>query len=240
MNDKINDAAKAITKTMATGLITLNTLFTSAMKQIAEGIPIKNIIASEAIPGISFIAGGIYNYKSIRAQRNISKFKEELSKMEDMEIKNEREIEYIKNMLIPIVLDNVENETQTEKIKLIVNGVESTVADKNLMFEDITFIYYDILKELRILDIKLLLKIYKNGNGNKISKDGKFIETDEEAFDKYIVNKLKDKTLITVPTLVGELAGEGLSAININDIKITKLGINLIKFFRVNNEETME
>lgn len=241
MNNKLKDIGKTVVETGLTNIATLNTMFFTAMEQINSGIPIKNVIGTEAIQGVGLLTSGIYNYQAIRAQRNIDSFREELSKLKDNIIDNQKTINYIKNTLVPITLDGVVNESQSEKIKYIVNGIKTTVNDDSLQFDDITVIYYDILNELRVADIKMLFRIYnKKCKADSAEINGEFVTTDEDAFDRYILNKLKDKSLITMPVLNGELVGKGLGIVGIDSLNITKLGSNFIQFFKVNYEESME
>lgn len=112
------------------------------------------------IPGIY---GAISGYKRARFERNIQKFVNELySKIEEIRVNLESKTKEQKDkidQLFGYVMDYVIDEQQEEKIKFMVNGFVN-ITEHDQITEDFVLIYYDILKELRIVDISVLRLMY--------------------------------------------------------------------------------
>lgn len=78
---------------------------------------------------------------------------------------DEKRFTEIKEKYFGLTLDYVMETKQEEKIKYIVNGFINLTTMENLQ-EDVILIYYDILDELNIIDIRVL-KIYDYFNKNE-------------------------------------------------------------------------
>ena len=112
--------------------------------------------ASSLIPGIS---GAVQSYKRVRFEKNIKTFTEELhSKIEEvrlnLESKTFEQKEQI-DQLFQYVLDYVIDEQQEEKIQYMVNGFVN-ITEHDHVSNDFILTYYDVLKELRMVDISVL------------------------------------------------------------------------------------
>lgn len=117
---------------------------------------------SSIIPGLS---GAVQNFKRIRFERNMKKVTEELhSKLNEvhlnLESKTLEQREQI-DELFQYVLDAAMDEQQEEKIKYMVNGFVN-ITEHDSISEDFVLTYYDVLKELRIIDISVLRLIYSS------------------------------------------------------------------------------
>lgn len=118
--------------------------------------------SSSLIPGIS---GAVQGYKRARFERNITAFASELySEIENLrknlETKNEEQKEKIDRMF-SFIMDYVIDEQQEEKIQYMVHGFLSITNHENIT-EDIILTYYDVLKELRMIDISVLRLMYNS------------------------------------------------------------------------------
>ncbi|WP_411842450.1 hypothetical protein [Salinicoccus sp. HZC-1] len=149
----------------ATSELTLNTALevsaeysTQVIKESIEGslADIAVDMGTSLVPGL---AGAAQNYKRRRFENNIKKFVEELSgRVEiinaNLEKKNEEQKEKLE-MLFQYVFDFVIDEKQEEKIELMVNGFVKVTEVENPS-EDFVLTYYDVLQELRLVDIAAL------------------------------------------------------------------------------------
>lgn len=104
--------------------------------------------------------------------------------------------------IFPIVIERLYEENEEDKVKLIINGFEHIV-DNSLNDEHLILTYYDILKELRLAEIKRLMEhtiefdkwsqpAYK-GPVSLVFSDQTL---DEMALRQYIDNKLEKNGLI--------------------------------------------
>lgn len=138
-----------------------------------------------------------------------------------------------------IVFDNINNEQQKEKIEYLINGMR-TIIDQKITEEDIILTYYDILKELRLVDIKILVQLYEKKFDKGWRDDEQLNEPNEinkyELIEKYIVKKLESLNLVIISKTWDDLEGED-NKVNPKLINISLLGVNLVDFFRISNNE---
>lgn len=118
--------------------------------------------ASSFIPGIS---GAVSGYKRARFERNIKTFTDELALRIDemrtnLESKTNEQKQKI-DLLFNYVVDYVIDEPQQEKINLMVNGFVN-ITEHEEITEDFVLTYYDVLKELRMVDISVLRLMYSS------------------------------------------------------------------------------
>lgn len=197
---------------------------------------IANALVGQVIPGAAtFVLG----WKQKRTERMMSQAIDEL-KNQIMEINNslkemkESQIFFVSEKLFPIVLDNIENESEEDKIKYIINGFISSI-NNDITELDLILSYYDIINELRMIDIRILIDLYEE---NKKTVRGymeemdRTIKTEYEAVEAYIVKKLESLGLISVRKTVSDLGGvvekPRKSALN-----ISKLGIYFVEYFKM-------
>lgn len=200
---------------------------------------IINSLAGQIIPGAAtFVLG----WKQKKTERMLLKAIDELQQQIQTinnSLKNleSHQINFIQEIIFPIALNCVENESQEEKIKYIVNGVLTSI-ENNIKDEDLILSYYDILSKLRIIDIKILMKAYKNYKEDIKYVDKKsdiIINNEYEAIETYTIRKIESLGLISRPKTFAEMDGEFVK-ISIHEISISKLGIYLVEFFRIFKE----
>ncbi|WP_440897437.1 hypothetical protein ACS127_05550 [Amphibacillus sp. Q70] len=118
--------------------------------------------ASSLVPGVS---GAVQGYKRRRFERNIIQFTKELNSRVDevrmnLEEKSNEQKEQI-DQLFQYVIDYVVDEKQQEKIAYMVNGFVK-ISEHDHITEDFVLNYYDVLRELRMVDISVLRLMYFN------------------------------------------------------------------------------
>lgn len=159
----------------------------------------------------------VYNaFKLRRFDKRIKENEEQIVRIKQkMNTLDEPLKEMIQNTIFPYILDDLIEEHQDRKIEFILYGSEYIVYEE-VEDQDYIISYYDVLRDLRIEDIKRLLE-YKLENKiilesrkrksrdylNRIDNDtyrevkeemDKFFE--EEAYRKHIDYKLESKGLI--------------------------------------------
>ncbi|WOV86959.1 hypothetical protein QWT69_13935 [Sporosarcina oncorhynchi] len=117
---------------------------------------------SSLIPGV---AGAVHGYKRVRFERNITAFTEQVFSNIDvilvnLESKTREQKEQI-DQLFNIVLDYVIDEQQEDKIQYMVNGFLN-LTDHEQVSDDFVLTYYDVLKELRMVDISVLSLMFNS------------------------------------------------------------------------------
>lgn len=118
--------------------------------------------ASSLLPGIS---GAVQGYKRVRFERNITAFTDQLYSNIDtirvnLETKTNEQKEKI-DQLFNIVLDYVIDEQQEDKIQYMVNGFLN-LTNHEKVSDDFVLTYYDVLRELRMVDISVLRVMYSS------------------------------------------------------------------------------
>lgn len=138
------------------------------------GISILGEIATDTVTSLIPGVGGAYaSYKQARLQKNVDAFAVELaSKMERLselfhQKSTEQQIEL--DRLYELVLDYVIDEPQVEKMDYLVNGFLN-IAEHEVIKEDFVLVYYDTLKDLRLIDLTVL-KLYGRHIMNNIETD---------------------------------------------------------------------
>jgi hypothetical protein len=118
--------------------------------------------ASSLVPGVS---GAIQGYKRARFESNITTFTDELhTRLEGIRVNLEEKTDQQKEQidrLFHYVMDYVIDEQQEEKIHYMVNGFV-TITEHEHISDDFVLTYYDVLKELRIVDISVLRLMYSS------------------------------------------------------------------------------
>lgn len=108
---------------------------------------------SSLVPGLS---GAYAGYKRAIFERNISRLAEELKNQfsnlqHHLEAKDEEQKGKI-DELFSYIMDYVVDEKQEEKIKYMVNGFVNITMHETVT-DDFVLTYYDVLRELRMVDI---------------------------------------------------------------------------------------
>lgn len=118
--------------------------------------------ASSLVPGVS---GAVQGYKRARFESNITTFTDELhTRIEGIRVNLEEKTDQQKEQidrLFHYVMDYVIDEQQEDKIHYMVNGFV-TITEHEQISDDFVLTYYDVLKELRVVDISVLRLMYSS------------------------------------------------------------------------------
>ncbi|WP_145153080.1 hypothetical protein [Paenibacillus xylanexedens] len=214
----------------------------------ALGISIEGAV--DQIP----LVGKILNSLKIRAlQQKIKYLELRIQRLSDtlMERPDDFVGEFFKARAFPFMLDQLLEEQQEEKTDLIMNGIEY-IYEQRITEENKMLIHFDILKELRVTEIKHLLTYTSEGREaeRRKSKFEEVPESDLKYYD-YIENHLEKLGLIdngvrsssevqqdvfsalsnALPTK-GGMKGRGLR-ISAPQTIITPFGREFIQFFEL-------
>lgn len=150
-----------------------------------------------AVVAAFFAAQDTYKYN--RAAKNAERALERLhaKKASDEILLNDTNEEVAKEQLLPLFWDYVMEEQEVDKINLFVNGVVSSVRQEEINMEKI-FIYFDILKSLRMKEIHHFIDVFVNKNYKVVSDgwDVTYPEGFDIAYHRYALNKLERLGLI--------------------------------------------
>lgn len=125
---------------------------TSIVGGIVEGL------FGQFVPGLTTI---YFSLKQKRFEKNMKRFQEEV-KAREAEIKEKLEEKISKEefeKIVEIILDYVGIESQEDKIKFIVNGLVNLAGHEEAK-EDFVLLFYDTLRDMRLVDIAVLRFYY--------------------------------------------------------------------------------
>lgn len=152
-----------------------------------------------------------HQYQHRKIDRAFKEMGPKLAKIAS-KIENSEETELFKEEIFPVIVSKILNESQEEKIKIIIDGFEHLV-EKNITDLDTIFHYYDVLEELRLADIVFLIKNYKPIDHLKATLNIKLVDpyrlsqserrefqerrAERRDVERYLVNKLERLGLVT-------------------------------------------
>ncbi|UJW58752.1 hypothetical protein HXZ66_15655 [Bacillus sp. A116_S68] len=194
------------------GAIKLSEDYKSTLKEligIREGTDLELVFdtVSQATP---YIGRAITAIKIARLEKRLNEYAGRLSSIESLLVGTEEYYrQFIQEKLFPFVLEDLLEEAQEEKVDLLFNGVEYSIRNE-ITDEAKVISYYDVLRNLRIDEIKVLLKYtaafkkkeyeliekrkYRLGLSD-LSLDGKEFE-EKQGYQNYIENRLLQYGLI--------------------------------------------
>lgn len=197
----------------------------------------SNALVGQVAPGIATVYLG---YKQKRFERNINALGNELKvRIEKLESSvnnlSNKEVDFLEDHIIPIIIDNVQDEQQEEKIKFMINGLE-TIIEYRIFDEDLILTYFDILKSLRYKDLKVFISLYNYEKTSvstlsEVKKESLPVSNSEEALENHIIKKLKSYNLLTYQKLYGDFTTDEYK-IGADRIKIGMLGRNFVEFIK--------
>lgn len=169
MNDHITDIVSAVREEGVT------TALESESFQIIIAEAASQIIAGPAAPLVGSIIGAtapringvILTYKQNRFERNMIRLMKDLTaRVDNLESNyvslSEELQERYRGLYVEMLLDNVIDERQEEKIKWNVNGFVNLMTNESN--ENIMQIFFDTLAELTVLDIDTLNIYYSDSD----------------------------------------------------------------------------
>lgn len=232
---------------------------------IKEGSGIE--MAFDAIfDQIPLIGKILTTIKLRKLKRRMNEHSEKLTFLESKisTIEDNKFTDLIKNFLFPIILQELIEEDEDNKIAYFLNGFEQVI-DSKITDKSKILVYYDVLRELRFIDIEYLIKltwVYEHHLiNNSISNDNLVdLDATEERYGSklysyfksddfgninvFVESKLEKLGLIdlgksiTYEEIFERMAlQEKYSISNFNDgIKVTSFGHNFLDFYGLLNE----
>ncbi|SEL29705.1 hypothetical protein [Paenibacillus sp. OK003] len=157
--------------------------------------------------------------------------------------------QFFKERAFPFMLDQLLEEQQEEKTDLIMNGIEY-IYDQKITEENKVLIHFDILKQLRVTEIKHLMTYSSEGKqAARRASEYEEVPGSDVKYYEYIENHLEKLGLIdkgvrstsevqqsivsafsNVVSTKGGMKGRGLTLTN-TQIVLTPFGREFIKFF---------
>lgn len=212
-------------------------------------------VAGAIIPGVtSFITAS----RTRRIEKNMNIFMARLSnEIKENRISAEKmtdeKISKFRDDLSEVILDYISDERDEEKIEYVVQGFKKLINENNSI--DNTSLYFDVLKELRSIDILVLKKYdyfteeYFNQNFNdfleslhidydqfkfireKLLRNGLLISSTDEEYDKIVEFVLELSKSLKNPkkTLSNKVLSPKVK--KAERIKLSKFGRAFITFF---------
>lgn len=136
---------------------------------------------------------------------------------------------FIKESFLPVFLNAITDEQQEEKISLLVNGFQ-TVIEYQITDIDVIILYYDIMRELRILDLKTLMWFANKPGAEAYAETSISRDDVYQSSINHIAKKLEGLHLIWLQKLWGEIEGKEYT-VNRERGNLTVLGERFIDFF---------
>jgi hypothetical protein len=226
-------------------------------EKAVEPIEVIVDIGGQSIP---LISGAINWYKFKKINEELNKLSTRINAVTEKMNDSENEV-FIKQEIFPIILNNIINDEQNEKISVMLNGFEQII-DKNILDTDKIFHYYDVLKEMRVSEIVHLTENYvkplENARNpyylklNPIRLNFQKSKEEREIVDleRYMDNKLhrlgileyaKERIRRTEykPREYKDFEGSKNNfKVNMDRFQISNFGLRFIEFFY--NEDTSE
>lgn len=146
--------------------------------------------------------GSVMNIiKFRRIESRLQKHSEELAELRNSLLTLDSNFQqFIRERVFPLVIENIYEETQEEKIGVIFNGLTGVIKNK-IADEDLIITYFDVLNELRIAEIQHLFSNYDVRNRAKIdmsfldlaldrTREGRKKYAELQGLKNYVDNKL--------------------------------------------------
>lgn len=199
---------------------------------------VSEVLISQVLPGATTI---IFTAKQKKTERMfkeaIKQINERIDEIDEkLEKLSQRELNFVEDNVVLVMLCQIEKELEEEKIKYFVNGMISAI-EKPLTEEDIIIGFHDILSQLRMLDIRILVDAYKRTESSKAKEEkrGCDIENEYEALELYATRKLESLGLVTIHKTFNDLQGKEM-VMTKDRLFISTLGKRIIEFFGISVE----
>jgi hypothetical protein len=132
-----------------------------------------------------------------------------------------------RNKLYPLFWDYVLDEQEEDKIQLFVNGVVTALTSEEIAMEKM-YVYFDILKSLRVKEIEHFIDVFINKNYKAV--EGQFAPVEytddiDVGYHNYVRNKLEKLGLLSLEVINGNGTID-------EDYRITELGNDIDKYFK--------
>lgn len=152
-------------------------------------------------------------------------------------------VDFVANTAFPLTFDYVIDESESEKIELLINGFESVIENK-IKNQSIILTYNDVLKELRFDEIKELLRFDHRNPDSKLdmselkelfsslddnSSEARTVRLQRKGYKSYVYKKLERLHLIETVTI----EDKGNYTESKGEVRLTDFGRNLVDHFKI-------
>ncbi|WP_429845317.1 hypothetical protein [Brevibacillus sp. FIR094] len=140
--------------------------------------------------------------------------------------------DFIKERIFPIVLEDLLEEHEDNKIKYILNGFQNVLLE-DLGEEDIVLAYFDTLRNLRYADVRRLA--YYADVDEYYPDTMYFLGSQFDGLAKYIDSKLNNLFLIMIHKTWGAIGGDE-QELSKEQVKLSNYGEHFMEFITVNED----
>ncbi|MGH1277273.1 hypothetical protein ACQVWA_28545 [Bacillus cereus] len=189
-----------------------------------------------------YISGAITSHRINRLKKRLEEHQERLMVIESKLRKKDAAFnEFLKQKAFPIILEDIMNDAQDEKVEFLFNGFENII-DQEVKDENRILAYCDVLRELRIDEIKRLLTYTGEYRYNVTPKLNKLLSVsasqeeikkhyENQAYKKNIQNRLERMGLLGIMASPEKDNMESIQNVAKPEIGINAFGRHLIDFF---------
>ncbi|PFN60551.1 hypothetical protein [Bacillus thuringiensis] len=189
-----------------------------------------------------YISGAITSHRINRLKKRLEEHQERIIAIEDKIQRLDKAFnEFLKQKAFPIILEDIMNDAQDEKVEFLFNGFENII-DQEIKDENRIIAYCDVLRELRVDDIKKLLTYTGEYRYNVTGKLNNFLSVsasqeeikkhyENQAYKKYIQNRLERMGLLGIVASPEKDNMESSQNVANPEIGINAFGRHLIDFF---------
>lgn len=148
-----------------------------------------------------FIGPAINYMKFRRIEARLQNHSVELAELRDLLNALDGNFQqFIRDKVFPLVIENIYEETQEDKIGVIINGLTGVIKNK-ITDEDLIITYFDVLNQIRTTEIQHLFTNYDNRTRDRLdmsllelaldrSREGRKKYAELQGFQRYVDNKL--------------------------------------------------
>ena len=153
-------------------------------------------------------------------------------------IDDEKFVVFLKEFMFPSILQALLEEEEDKKTGLFLDGFD-TVIDRRYTEESKILIYYDILRELRSVEINYLISLSTERvmyQINNVTEDTfkPFFDSKSSDLQFFIEMNLSKYGLIKNPHQANiEIVGEEIRLEDVTSAKLTPFGYNFLNFFKM-------
>lgn len=147
---------------------------------------------------------------------------------------------FYKSEVFPLIVNQIMNENEDQKVKVIIDGFEHIV-DNDLHKIERIYHYYDVLAELRYSDIILFIKRYTPNEMRKERKlDIHLASQNERRSQEYkesqAIKEYQRNKFMRLGLLREDFSGEGGSSVKYNT-GISEFGVRFLLMFSLKADE---
>lgn len=212
------------------------TLSKNLMTNIGDFLGLaKDISIGELAP---FVSNGIQSFKIRRLAKRLDTCEGKIDYLSQKVkiIDDDDFVIFLKEFLFPSILQSLLDEEEDKKTSLFLDGFE-TVIDNRIIEESKILILYDVMRELRFIEIQYLLSLWDEGR-NENTQINPFAKGIKQDLLFLIQIKLTKYGLIRSPIQMNvEVVDDDIRLLDIGEDELTKAGMDFLTFYRLIEKE---